>query len=247
MMKQKWLISAACFLSAQAFADGILNNQVVNGQKVITLSAGPAWYSSGTTQTVTLQPDVLKTYIGDSETRVLGTAEIFFGIQCLLTNQIYSQFGIAAAYAGNAKLRGDVLEDGDPNFNNFVYRYQLNHGRVGLKGKLLGDFGYWVTPYVSGSVAVAFNHSFDWSLTPKIFEEVPAPPFASNTTTAFAYTVGAGLQAPLNKHWQLGLGYEFADLGKSQLGAAIGQSVNDRFKETHLYTHQLQFSATYLL
>lgn len=244
MIKQGLLLGAACCLSTQVIAGG-QSVFAKHNIPVVTLSAGPAWYLPSTTQTIALEPDVIKTYVDDGKTRVLSSAELFFGIQCYAGAQIYSQFGLTAGYAGNASLRGDIWEDNNPNFNNYFYRYQINHGRVGIKEKLIGDWGYFVQPYIEGSAAIAFNHAFDFTISPKIVEEVPAPTFTSDTTTGFAYTVGAGVQTNLSKCWQAGIGYEFTELGKSQLGPAVGQLVNRGMRITHLYTHQLLFSLSY--
>lgn len=248
MVKQGLMISAACLLSMQVLAGTPASPMYAkNGAKIVALSVGPAWYLPSTTQTIALEPDVIKRYVDDGNTRILTNGELFFAIQCLLGNQLFSQVGLAVAYSGNAQLRGDVYEDNNPNFNNFNYRYQINHARVGIKGKLLAELGYPVQPYLSAGAAIAFNHAFDYQITSKIFEEIPAPIFISNTTTAFAYTVGAGVQTCLNAHWQVGVGYEFADLGKSQLAAASGQTINQGIRITHLNTHELQFTLSYLI
>lgn len=69
--------------------------------------------------------------------------------------------------------------------------------------------------------------------------------FASNTTTAFTYTLGAGVQRHLNPHWQVGIGYEFSDWGSSQLNRASGQTLNSGLLLSHLYTNELLFNLTY--
>ena len=117
---------------------------------------------------------------------------------------------------------------------------------LALKGKLLADdMLTLVTPYLSGSIGVGFNRSHHFTISPKLFNEVPAPEFNSHTKTAFSYTLGTGIQKALNEYWQVGIGYEFADWGKSNLSAAYGQSINSGLQLNHLYTNQLQFSVSY--
>ena len=70
--------------------------------------------------------------------------------------------------------------------------------------------------------------------------------FASNSTTAFTYTLGAGVQRQLNPHWQAGIGYEFADWGRSQLNRASGQTLNSGLSLSQLYTNGFLFNLTYL-
>lgn len=213
---------------------------------VVTVSVGPAWSHSQTTQTILLEPDVKKTYASNNGSSSLIDGEIFLGLQQPLHSKIDGQLGVAVAGASNSNLSGDVWEDGNRKFNNYVYKYNINHGHVAIKGKLLSYIQEHYQPYISGSLGVGFNHAYDFSLSPKIYEEVPAPLFQANTTTAFTYTLGIGVQKHINANWQVGLGYEFADWGQSHLGAASGQTIGHGLSLSHLYTNELQLSLTYL-
>lgn len=73
------------------------------------------------------------------------------------------------------------------------------------------------------------------------------PNFASNTTTAFTYTVGVdvGVEKRLDQHWQAGIGYEFADSGRSELDRASGQTLNNGLSLSHLYTNGFLLNLTY--
>lgn len=214
---------------------------------IITLSAGPAWSNNGQTQAFLLQPDVEKTYTGTRRNSSLPTGELFLGLQALDNTYFLGQFGIALAGASNIKLEGDIWEDSDPNFNNFIYTYKVNHLRIAAKGKLLVNWKHSVSPYISASLGVGFTHAHDYAITPKIIEEVPAPPFLNHTNTNFSYTLGAGLQKRISNHVRAGIGYEFADWGKSQLGSAPGQTLNSGLHLSSIYTHELQFSLSYLV
>lgn len=214
---------------------------------VIALSAGPVWTSSaGKTQTLTLSPGIEKTYNADNNSNTLGYGEIFFGAQTALYHELLGQLGLALAASSNATLKGEIWDDADSEFNNFTYKYKINHTHVAAKGKLLYDGGYWVIPWVSVSLGVGFNNAHGFSNTPTIFEALPNANFSSNTKTAFSYTLGAGIQKPITDNWQLGVGYEFADWGKSQLGRAFEQTEGTGLKLNHLYTNGLLFNVTYL-
>jgi opacity protein-like surface antigen len=82
--------------------------------------------------------------------------------------------------------------------------------------------------------------------TPTIFQAIVNPNFSSNTKSSFTYTLGAGVQKMLNNNWQVGVGYEFADWGKSQLGRAAGQTLGNGLALSHLYTNGILFNITYL-
>jgi hypothetical protein len=212
---------------------------------VATLSVGPAWESAGNTQAFYLAPNIEKTYAANRASHALADGDIFLGIQKSLREKLDVQIGLAVATTGNASLSGSIWDDADPQFNNYTYNYQVKHTHVAIKGKLLSDRGYPVTPWVSASLGVGFNQAHNFSDTPTISEAVVTPNFASNTTTVFTYTLGAGVQRDLSQHWQVGMGYEFADWGKSQLSRASGQTLNSGLSLSHLYTNALLFNLTY--
>ena len=213
--------------------------------KVTALSIGPAWSSSGTSQTILLQPNVEKTYDAAQGGSTLFSGELFYGLQKQLNDTFYSQFGLAINASSNAKLNGDIWEDADPEFNNYTYKYNVNHAHIAIKGVLLADVSY-VRPYVSASFGMGLNQAHEFTITPKIYQEIPAPAFESHTTTAFTYTFGLGVQRNLNKHWQIGTGYQFAAWGSSNLARAPGQTLNNGLSLSNLYINSIQLSLSYI-
>lgn len=223
-----------------------------NRQFVIGVSAGSIWASGSKTQTFNLQPDVAKTYTADNNRTAFPGAEVFIGLQkplaaLLMGQPLISQIGIDIVGAGNAKLTGDIWEDADPDFDNFNYKYKVNHAHAAIKGRLIANSCSVIQPYISGSVGVGFNHAYDFTIQPKIPEEVAAPAFTSHTKSAFVYTLGIGLQTSLNPQLQVAIGYEFADWGKIQLSPAPGQTLNQGLSQNHLYAQQVQLSLFYLI
>lgn len=101
-------------------------------------------------------------------------------------------------------------------------------------------------PWVSASLGVGFNNAYSFNNSSNLFQALPNPNFAPHTETAFTYTIGTGLQKILSQHWQVGVGYEFADWGQSQLNRASGQTLNSGLSLNHLYTNGLMFNLTYL-
>ncbi|MDI9826534.1 porin family protein, partial [Legionella pneumophila] len=204
------------------------------------------WVRGGETQTFFLAPEIEKTYADRKSTNVLASGELFVGIQKTWSSQWLGQLGLAAATTGNAKLQGVIWDDADPEFNNHSYQYKIRNSRIAVKGKLLLDKGYWLMPWVSASLGVGFNRAHDFTNTPLIFEALPNPNFTNHTKTAFTYTLGAGVQKSISEHWKLGVGYEFADWGKSELGRASGQTLNEGLKLNHLYTNGVVLNLTYV-
>lgn len=213
---------------------------------VTTFSMGPVWENGGRTQSFFLTPGIVKTYTANRFTHTLFDGEVFVGQQKNLSESLQGQLGLAVGATSNAILSGHIWDDADLQFDNFVYRYKTQHTYIALKGKLLADMNYWLTPWVSASLGVGFNRAHDFSNTPLIFEALANPNFSSHTKTAFAYTVGVGVQKALTSHWQIGVGYEFADWGQSRLGRAAGQTLNSGLGLNHLYTHGVLFNLSFL-
>lgn len=214
---------------------------------LVTLSLGPAWSTPGETQTLYLQPALPETFVANSTTEILGEGEIFLGLHHRLTSHLQAQLGLAGAATTALSLHGDVWQDADPDLNNLSYGYKISHSHIALKGKLLTDISQLVQPYVSGSLGVGFNHAYHFISTSKLFEVLPEPPFTPQTSTAFTYTLGVGLQRELSTQWSVGVGYEFADWGKTSLGAAATQLSDGGLSLNHIYTNQLQFSLSFVV
>ena len=220
---------------------------------VATLSVGPVWENGGSsTETFYLQPGIQKTFNPNTQTNALANGEFFLGLQRSLTPRFDGQLGIAVAVTSPAKLSGNVWEDADPDFSNFMYDYNVNHTYVALKGKLLTDINTtkaWlgrVKPWISGSIGAGFNNATGFTLTQLIPDISPFPAFQNHSTTSLTYTLGAGVQRVINDHIQVGIGYEFADWGKNQLAIAPGQTLGSGLWSNHLYTNGLMFNLSYL-
>lgn len=67
-----------------------------------------------------------------------------------------------------------------------------------------------------------------------------------SSSALFDGEVFLGAQKALNQHWQVGVGYEFADWGISQLGRAAEQTQNSGLTLNHLYTNGVLFNLTYI-
>ncbi len=211
-----------------------------------SVSLGPVWENAGQTQTLYLTPDIVKTYVANDITNTLFDGEIFLGMQKNLPTDTLGQIGLAVAATSNAAFSGVVWDDANSSFNNYTYRYQLQHTHLAVKGKLLSEKSDWLMPWISASIGVGFNSAHGFKNTPVIPEAVMMPNFSCHTETSFTYTLGAGLQKILNPHWQLGIGYEFADWGQSQLGRATGQTLNSGLVVNDLYTNGVLFNLTYI-
>jgi opacity protein-like surface antigen len=214
---------------------------------VVTLSGGPVWDTSNDTQTLQLTPYIKKSYQGHNQANVLAYGELFMGFQRDLNPKTQGQLGLALGLANKTSVSGDIWDDADPNFDNYTYAYDVRHAHILLKGKVVTDSGYYdLKPYLSAGVGVGLNKAGNYSSTPLIFEAVPTPDFASNSTVALALTLGLGVQRPISDKLQAGIGYEFGSWGKSHLGRAFGQTTNEELSLNHLYTNAILVNLTYL-
>lgn len=214
---------------------------------VVGVSGGPVWQNPTDTQTFYLQPSIKNTYTSDSQNNLLAAGELFLGIQSQLKYHLSGQLGVSVAATNFAKMSGQVWQDADPEFNNFVYQWQTQNTRVSLTGKLIKDNAFYdLSPYVKASLGAGFNRASEYQSSPIIFQALPEPNFNPHTTTSFAYSVGVGIQHALNAHAQLGVGYEFADWGKTSLARASGQTMGSGLSINHFYTNGLMFALTYL-
>lgn len=249
MNKSSLVLALSASLATSSVLAGTMGpiNQESAWSWVGTISAGPIWESGGKTQTFYLTPDIEKTYAANTSTHTLFDGEVFVGLQKGLFHTIQAQLGLAFAATSDANLSGIILDDADPQFDNYIYAYKIQHTHIAAKGKLLADMGYWFTPWVSASIGVGFNHAYSFDNTPTSYEAIINTNFATHTATAFTYTVGTGVQKALNSHWQVGVGYEFSDWGKSRLGRAEGQTLNSGLSLNHLYTNGVLFNLTYLI
>ena len=212
---------------------------------VVSISAGPAWTDSNVTQTFFLAPYTENTYDAIKKTKSLVSGELFLGGQTPFKRIFLWQAGIALVATSNATLNGDIWEGADPNFNNFIYSYQIRHAHVAVKTKFLLNNWSLLQPYISGSLGVGFNRANDFTSIAKLSEESPGFIFQSKTTTALTYTVGIGVQRSLTTNIHVNIGYEFTDWGQSSLSSAPAQTINSGLSLSHLYTNALQFGLTY--
>lgn len=241
------MAAGAAFLSCmQAFSGGIpVDNEIpLVWSPIITLSGGPAWTAPG--QNVYLYPylpfNQVAYFVHNSSTSTIAAGEIFFGLQRMISPWAIGELGLGVAGATDADVTGTVTLNGVPNFS--YYRYKIDHGRLELKGRIIGNSFGRVQPYASASIGAGMNQSHDYRATtinPLIY---PAPWFQTKTVLSLPYTFGLGVQTKLTRQWIVGIGYEFADLGRSYLGGDAYTHISGPYM-SHYYTNELLFSISY--
>jgi opacity protein-like surface antigen len=243
MNKSFLMLGLSASLLAPPLWSGTMGEVVPVWHGVTAVSLGPVWGHGTRTQTFYLTPEIIKSYVGQNSNNAIFDGELFFGVQRDYPT-FQGQLGFAVAATSDAHLSGIIWDDADPMFDNYSYRYRVQHTHFALKGKLLADRGYWLIPWISGSIGVAVNTAHAYREMPLIFEALPTPNFGAHTQASFTYTAGAGVQKQMTQNWQVGVGYEFADWGQSRLNRAAGQTLNSGLRMKHYYTNGVMFNLT---
>lgn len=215
---------------------------------VVTLNLGPGWPTSTQNEVIELLPNVNNRYMSSSNTDAFIDGELFVGWQEKINSCAYlaeSQVGLAYMVTNSAKINGVIWQANNPLFDNETYAYRIKHSHVALRGKLLSTPKETYQGYVTGSIGIAFNTSYAFKNQPVINTVLPSPNFQTNTETDFTYTLAVGVQKRLNSNWAIGMGYQFADWGKSSLSRAPGQTMNTGPGFHNFYTSEAQFNLSY--
>lgn len=227
-------------------ANSSFDTTTYTNRLLTTVTLGPVWGKTRHTQTLELAPDIIKTYSPEKKAKAIGYGEFFVGVFNNFPKDLQTQIGLAIATTTEAVLSGEIWEDGLPEFNNFKYKYKLQHSHLALKGKLLLDKKYALTPWVSGSLGIGLNHT-RFSNIPLVDGAITMPDFKKDTTTTLTYSLGAGVQYKLDQKMQIGIGYEFADWGKSKLKPSSAQATSAKLSLSHFYTHGMLANFTYFI
>ncbi|MDI1353185.1 MAG: hypothetical protein PSV35_10540 [bacterium] len=253
MFKKIVISSCMAFVAMNACAVDVIGSDPIyvlatplSWGSIITASGGIALASPGQNQYLYPYPNPYYEHaMYNSKTRVSGTGEIFFGLQRSVNNAILGELGLGVAAMSDATVTGiiDIVNAGQ----QYSYSYKVHHARIELKGRLIAD--NWLRsmqPYLSGSFGVGYNGSHDYEPVVSFVPLYSYPWYASNTALALSYTLGIGVQTKITPHWQVGVGYQFADLGKSYLNnVANDTTVSEGLRMAHLYTNEFLLNVSY--
>lgn len=216
-------------------------------QFIATLTGGADFVHIGQARNVSLLPPFSTAYESKASYANGGSVGFGLGMEGAQSEMYFWQLGLAGFYHTPVTNTGAVLQFNLPAYNNFIYRYRIQATRAVVTGKLLGTLQPYWHPYVSGEIGAAFNTSSGYHDTPLLEENYPMAPYANNTQTAFTWSVGFGVDAELNNHLRLGVGYQFVDLGKASLGFSSAQETRDHLDITNLFDHQIRAQLTLVL
>lgn len=239
-----------CMVTASALTFSMSTSAAVpylnlSKELVFMLSGGMGWTGLSQSQFVFLTPDAANYYNDQTNNQSIFLGELFVGLNKTWHTHLKSQWGLLLGGSGAAKMNGEIWQYADSEFNNMTYNYKVRLSRVGLRGKLIAEQAFFLNPYLTASLGTSFNRAYAFHNYANESFVIANPDFLKHTSTSFSYSLGLGLQKELSKQFQIGVGYEFFDWGKSQLGAAQGQSIGSGLGMNHINTHALLFNVSF--
>jgi len=231
-----WLLSSVCFADIPEYnsPEDVQYHSGDSGEYAarpfLMITGGPAFLSAPSSPNVYAKdingnaPPIAPS-LGNSS-QIIGMAELDAGIQTLILGAVQSQWSILVGAAGTLKSQGQAI---GYTYNNLTkqdiltntnYSNTINQLRVGGRTRWSADNSYseWeILPYITGSVAMAFNQMSPDSIFTKSTSLFNISGLSSNTQNTITYSIGAGLQKDINCNIRVGVGYEYFTWGKSSL------------------------------
>lgn len=216
------------------------------------VSLGAAFSKLSNNSTVTPTSGLTKTYTADESTQVAP----FFGIggeytfNHLSKKPLAVSLGLSAYYVDLGKISGTEVPGSNMGLTDTLnYSMKANSLAFLLEPRFIYT-SYRVQPYLLLGAGYALNTLNNFKeTTPAGSHAVPSNPYGSHTQGEFAYELGAGLQYPFtikHQHCLLRLDYHYLNVGDAALGAANGQTTNERLRSNNVSTNIISLGLSYL-
>ncbi len=219
---------------------------------MLTLTAGAAFNSdAGHSQNFPATDEIFSffNYAANNTHQTLAIFGGFVGAEFLLHPKWDLQAGLAYYQPSTFHTNGIVTQGIDPDSENlYTYKYAIQSRQLLAESKLLYHCRYF-HPYLSAGIGAAWNRSQSFAVNIQPPFTTLSNQFNNNTMTSFTYSVGLGLDVDMTKQARIGIGYRFADLGKSKTGNGIIDDVitQNTLSQSHLYTHEILAQLTFIL
>ena len=209
---------------------------------VVTFSPGAAFSTKGETQTLLIEgppQNLSNQYVADNSGKSAFMTQLFVGKTLFTYKKTSMYIGAMGTYLDNLNVTGVVNQFAMPDFDNFNFQYTTRSAAFFASARLESLFYELWRPYLNASLGASQNKSYAYQDTPRIEGAVPMLPFSNHTETSLAYSLGFGFFLNAYAPLTLGLGYEFTDLGQSQLGVSPSQTTQQTMTLNHLYLNRL--------
>ena len=158
------------------------------------------------------------------------------------------QTGLAYYQTQNFDIKGVEETFSQPALANRNFEYSVRNIRVLWENKLLREVDEHIYVYLFLGLGVNINSAFDYknqqANSPGV---LPNPAFDDNTQYSFSYSVGFGAEMDVMEDLRAGVGYQFSDLGRVELGeidSALASS--QTLEHSNTLTNEFIFNLTYL-
>ena len=215
---------------------------------IITLSPGIAYAENSGTQTLQLQnspQDLSNQYIANNNWNSTFALQLFLGKEFLQREYTKLHLGLTLGYFDDIQQNGFVNQFALPDFDNLNYQYKIKSISAMASLKMFFTGNQQWQPYIDGGVGFSNNAASDYKETPRILGAEPMSPFGNHSRNSFAYSIGAGFMYDFHKSFSVGLGYQFVNLGKAQLGTSVAQQTTQTPSVNHVLLHQLLVNITW--
>ncbi|CAM3060942.1 Opacity protein and related surface antigens [Legionella steigerwaltii] len=247
-------------LASAGTMDSIPSSQGVH--PVITVFGGVAGLDvNNSTQSFSGTDDDLFVYYSKKHNRTTGFVGAFLGTEYQLPRPgIFLQAGVEYDYFGNVRTKGLNAVGIEPDTSTFYdYSWRVQTQQVLAVAKLFATTEltlgapHQFFPYLSVGLGAAFNNANEFSATTEETGSINVTPtFDDHSQSSFSYTLGIGVDTPINQQMRFGLGYRFSDFGKASLDE--GQVVVNQYKApvsfalstSHIYANQFIVELTYV-
>jgi opacity protein-like surface antigen len=158
--------------------------------------------------------------------------------------------GLRYKYLLANDMSGQIIQYSLPEFTNYNYTLKTS-SNVFLVAAKADLYKYkQLMPYLSLGLGLAFN---DASYSEKALAGITprvSPNFASQTSSQFAYTLGAGLDFKFTEQLLFSIGYEFQDMGSLSTGPGTSDGClkwsDQTLSQSNYQAHALLLSMTHV-
>ena len=229
---------------------------------VISLFGGVAGINASTnkTQSFIETDDNVFAYYSGNNSQVKGFGGAFLGAEYQLPNQgLFLQGGIEYDYFGNSKVNGLNTVGIEPvTSTSYNYLWKVQAQQILAVAKLFATKQLTIGtphlffPYLSVGLGGAFNKGSGFIWTQETGSVNVTPTFNNHSQTSFSYSLGLGVDTPINSNMRFGLGYRFSDFGAASLGNGFvkvnqySAPVSFTLSTTHTYANQFIVQLSYL-
>ncbi len=217
-----------------------------NIHPILTFTTGAS--SSQLKQSQTFQPIDLCIYSykahSNPTNNVFGG---FVGSEMFNTNAWTWVTGVSYYQLSPLTVRGVLIQGADLSSNEtFNYNYQIKTQQILTEGKLYSVQNK-LSPFLMLGLGASINKVAGYQTNvPPFLQFTPA--FSNHIQTNLTYALGAGIDVPLSKSFQVGVAYRFTNLGMAMTGNAQldGIAITNKLQQSHVYTNQLLAQFTFI-